>query len=328
MNDKAVGPGQDLAAGPAAEGRRRRPFRSCPRRPGPAVKPDVPRPVPLPARRRRHARSHPSPAATPATVAAGPGGAKLPAIPPPPPPLAPANRRAADRARAGDCSCQEPENLPILPRPIGKADEKKEPPPKKRKILGNLSQEDEIKLNAAQNAARLGDFNRAAALMAEVIASNPDEYDLRAEFAGILLSAGRRPASDPRTRAGHQGGAERRRLPAAARRRLHGGRAVPGRGRSVHVRPGDGRGRPAAGRPRPGSRHPGRPSLRPGAGLHPGRPTGGQVPVRHQAGRPAGPARDGRHAPRPRPAVRRPALPDREAQATPRLARRRPRSTN
>src|SRR5205807_19357 len=62
--------------------------------------------------------------------------------------------------------------------------------PKKATIIGKLSQDDEIKLNAAQNAQRLGEFNRAAALMAEVIGRNPEEYDLRAQYAGILLSAG------------------------------------------------------------------------------------------------------------------------------------------
>jgi tetratricopeptide (TPR) repeat protein len=92
---------------------------------------------------------------------------------------------------------QEPvETIPVPPRVLGPADKKKTdepkelPPPRKRKIIGTLTQDDEIRLNAAQNAARLGDFNRAAALLGEVIERNPDEYDLRAEYAGILLSAG------------------------------------------------------------------------------------------------------------------------------------------
>ena len=94
---------------------------------------------------------------------------------------------------------QEPEVLTVPPKPVDKADEKgpetapekkSPPPPKKRRIIGTLSQDDEIKLNAAQTEARLGNYNRAVALMADVIARNPDEYDLRAEFAGILLSAG------------------------------------------------------------------------------------------------------------------------------------------
>ena len=70
----------------------------------------------------------------------------------------------------------------------------------------------------------------------------------------------------------------------------------------------------------PGSGDPGRPRLRPGRRPLPGRLPRRPLPVRDQAGRPAGPAGDGGHAPRPGPAVRRPALPDREAQAAPRLA--------
>ncbi|HKA06237.1 MAG TPA: tetratricopeptide repeat protein, partial [Gemmataceae bacterium] len=134
-----------------------------------------------------------APIVIPATVNPGGPGGKFPPIPPPPSPSAP-GVVASEPTLPNDLLAQEPEKLPILPRPVGKADEKpadkKETPPKKRKILGTLSQDDEIKLNAAQNAARLGDFNRAASLMADVISRNPDEYDLRAEFAGILISAG------------------------------------------------------------------------------------------------------------------------------------------
>ncbi|MBO0699516.1 MAG: tetratricopeptide repeat protein, partial [Zavarzinella sp.] len=97
---------------------------------------------------------------------------------------------------------QDAEVIPVRPRLVGKADDKvedkppekqetkKEPAPQKRKVFGNLSQEDEIKLNAARNAARLRDFRRAATLMADVIAHNPNEYDLRVEYAGFLQSAG------------------------------------------------------------------------------------------------------------------------------------------
>ena len=53
---------------------------------------------------------------------------------------------------------QGPEALTIQPKPV----EKKESAQKRTPIFGKLSQEDEIKLNAAQNAARLRDFNRAA----------------------------------------------------------------------------------------------------------------------------------------------------------------------
>jgi tetratricopeptide (TPR) repeat protein len=157
-------------------------------------------------------KAPPAPAPPPAVLTAGPtlpaagtGGVKLPPIPPPPPASAavPAGGIPASRpmepALPKNLVVQEPEVLTIPPKPVEKADEKgaaaplekKEPPtPKKRKILGTLSQDDEIKLNAAQTEARLGNFNRAVALMADVIAHNPDEYDLRAEFAGILLSAG------------------------------------------------------------------------------------------------------------------------------------------
>ena len=121
-----------------------------------------------------------APAQLPKTV----GDAKLPPIPAAP-------KLAADKPIAnvepGDLIAQQPETLTIPPKPV---DEKKEAAPKKRRIIGSLSQDDEIKLNAAQNAARLRDFPRAAALMADVIARNPEEYDLRAEYAGILLSAG------------------------------------------------------------------------------------------------------------------------------------------
>jgi tetratricopeptide (TPR) repeat protein len=138
----------------------------------------------------------------PGTLPASAGGVQLPPIPPPPPAAAiPAGgvpvSRPADRSGPPNLLVQQPEILTIPPKPVDKADdkasespEKKEPPPKKRRIIGTLSQEDEIKLNAAQTEVRLRNYARAVALMAEVIAHNPDEYDLRAEFAGILLSAG------------------------------------------------------------------------------------------------------------------------------------------
>ncbi|HVK09737.1 MAG TPA: tetratricopeptide repeat protein, partial [Gemmataceae bacterium] len=120
-------------------------------------------------------------------------GAKLPPIPPPPGPL-PAGRTFDVPS---PINFQDPpETLTVPPKPVEgaappKAVEKKEPPPpKKRRVFGTLSQDDEIKLNAAQNAARLRDWNRAAALLAEIIARNPTEYDLRAELAGWLIAAG------------------------------------------------------------------------------------------------------------------------------------------
>lgn len=138
-------------------------------------------------------------------------GVKLPPIPPPPPasaavpaggipasrPMEPAPLKATEPELPKTLVVQEPEVLTVPPKLVAEdkgpetPTEKKEPaPPKKRRIIGTLSQEDEIKLNAAQTEARLRNYNRAVALMAEVIARNPDEFDLRAEFAGILLSAG------------------------------------------------------------------------------------------------------------------------------------------
>lgn len=128
-------------------------------------------------------------------------GAKLPPIPPAPPaPAIPAGGVRASKpmevAVPKNLVVQEPEILNVQPKPVDKGPAaappgaKEEPAPRKRKIIGTLSQEDEIKLNAAQTEARLGNFNRAIALMADVMSRNPDEYDLRAEFAGILLSAG------------------------------------------------------------------------------------------------------------------------------------------
>lgn len=114
-------------------------------------------------------------------------GVKLPSIPAPP------VVKTSEGPEPGNLVVQEPETFPIPPKPVERSAEKKEPAPKRTPIFGKLSQEDEIKLNAAQNAARLRDFNRAAALMADIIARNPEEYGLRAEFAGILLSAGDAP---------------------------------------------------------------------------------------------------------------------------------------
>ncbi len=118
----------------------------------------------------------------------GASGAKFPPIPPA---IGAGNVKNADAHGSGQLVVQEPETLTVPPKPVEKPAVKKEPtPPKRTPIFGKLSQEDEIKLNAAQNAARLRDFNRAAALMSDIISRNPDEYGLRAEYAGILLSAG------------------------------------------------------------------------------------------------------------------------------------------
>jgi len=125
-------------------------------------------------------------------IPAGSGGVKVPAIPPAPGPMLPVVNEVP--MIPGTVLVQQPENLNVQPKPVEKPAvapaEKKEPEVKKRRIIGRLSQDDEIKLNAAQNASRLGEYNRAAALMADVIGRNPDEYDLRAEYAGILLAAG------------------------------------------------------------------------------------------------------------------------------------------
>ncbi|HKB03743.1 MAG TPA: tetratricopeptide repeat protein [Gemmataceae bacterium] len=126
----------------------------------------------------------------------------LPPIPSPPQPASPEPKddgkhdgRATVTAAAASAATEDAEVLPIRPRVVGQADKKTpadipEPPPRKRKLIGKLSADDEIRLNAAQNAVRLRDFKRAATLMAELLARNPGEYDLRAEYAGILLSAG------------------------------------------------------------------------------------------------------------------------------------------
>src|SRR5262249_37181423 len=144
----------------------------------------------------------PQAAGVPAALPVAPG-AKLPPIPPPPGPLPVSQPFEAPAPIA----FQEPtETLTVPPNPVAapappptpvegpapapKPPEKKDPPPpKKRRILGTLAQDDEIKLNAAQNAARLRDWNRAAALLAEVIAKYPNEYDLKAELAGWLIAA-------------------------------------------------------------------------------------------------------------------------------------------
>jgi tetratricopeptide (TPR) repeat protein len=168
----------------------------------PGRDPDLPR-VPLASADRSMPDKLP-PLLAPAVRAPRPTssqGTMAPPIPPPPPPAAPEPKGDGQQdslptvATAGLAETQDVEVIRIPPRQVGKADEnppsvKQEPPPRKRKLLGKLSQDDEIRLSAAQNAVRLGDFKRAAALMAEVLARNPGEYDLRAEYAGILLAAG------------------------------------------------------------------------------------------------------------------------------------------
>lgn len=142
---------------------------------GPKVEVALPLPVAVP------------PIAPPAAApAVGPALARpvanvaLPPIPAPPAPFV----------------LQEPEPLLVAPKPVEKlvpapaATPKKEAPIRKRKLVGTLPPEDDIKLNAAQNAARLKDWNRAAALLNEIIAKHPNEYDLRAELAGWLIAAG------------------------------------------------------------------------------------------------------------------------------------------
>ena len=119
-------------------------------------------------------------------------GAKLPPIPAAPAPLPqnPVGPRASV-VPGLTVSLQEPETLSVPPKPLDPVAPKAElPPPRKFKTIGTLSKEDDLKLNAAQNAARLKDFNRALTLLAEIIKNNPREYSLRAEFAGLLLQAG------------------------------------------------------------------------------------------------------------------------------------------
>jgi tetratricopeptide (TPR) repeat protein len=148
----------------------------------------------------------PAPALPKAVVAPSGSGAKLPPIPPAPSlsnlPIPPSvtgvtgGTSTSLKPTGGEprgldtLIAQEPEMIPVNPTPLPKKEDKKEAAPRKRKILGTLSTDDEIKLNAAQNAAKLKDFPRAAQLLAEVIAKNPKEYDLRFELAGLLLSAG------------------------------------------------------------------------------------------------------------------------------------------
>src|SRR5262245_19747546 len=108
----------------------------------------------------------------PAPIPPGTFGVKLPPIPPPPAaPTIPAGGIPASKpmepALPNTLVAQEPEILPVKPRPVDKgpdagteapAEKKEPPPPKKRKIIGTLSQDDEIKLNAAQTEARLKNF--------------------------------------------------------------------------------------------------------------------------------------------------------------------------
>ncbi len=141
-------------------------------------------------------KAEPGPALLPTLpggkIPAGSGSVRLPPIPPAPGPILPG---ANDGLMLPETVlAQQPENLTTPPKPTEKPAalpaEKKGPEQKKRRIIGRLSQDDEIRLSAAQNASRLGEYNRAAALMVEVISRNPDEYDLRAEYAGILLASG------------------------------------------------------------------------------------------------------------------------------------------
>lgn len=84
---------------------------------------------------------------------------------------------------------QQPEIFPGKPTPVDPKDTKSDTPPR-RNLLGTLTPEDEILLNAAANAAKLKDFQRAAELYGKLIAKYPKEYDIRAEYAGMLLGAG------------------------------------------------------------------------------------------------------------------------------------------
>lgn len=156
----------------------------------PLVVPPVPPPVTKGDSPAGPALPTPPPEKTSVDTTAGSNGVKPPPIPPM---VAPAPLKNSVTQVPNDLVIQQPEVIPIAPKPVekpGDKTEKKEAPPKRTPIFGKLSQDDEIKLNAAQNAARLRDFNRAAALMADIINRNPEEYALRAEYAGILLSAG------------------------------------------------------------------------------------------------------------------------------------------
>ncbi|WP_162136229.1 tetratricopeptide repeat protein [Zavarzinella formosa] len=143
--------------------------------------------------------AQPAPVAPKTVVPPAPAGtgARLLPIPPAPAPLAPpsVSYKPVSPAPGTTVALQEPETLTVPPKPVETTTptpktDTPAPPVKKFKTLGNLSREDEIKLNAAQNAARLKDFNRAAVLLSEIIRNNPKEYSLRAEYAGLLLQAG------------------------------------------------------------------------------------------------------------------------------------------
>ncbi len=155
--------------------------------PGPAA-PDAQKYTPVPSP--NPPLSVPAPVA-PKTVAAPPGnGARLLPIPPAPAPLTGFKPVGVPGTTV---SLQEPETLTVPPKPLDPFTPRTEPAPppvKKLKLIGSISREDEIKLNAAQVERRLKNFARAAALLAEIIKNNPRENELRAEYADLLLEAG------------------------------------------------------------------------------------------------------------------------------------------
>lgn len=137
----------------------------------------------------------PAPVAPKSVVSPSGNGAKLLPIPPAPAPLPPLTTFKPNVSPTAPVSNQEPEMLSVPPKPIDplQSAPKSEifvPKINKSKIINNLSREDEIKLNAVQNAIKLKDYARASALLNEIIKNNPKEFSLRAEYAGLLLQTG------------------------------------------------------------------------------------------------------------------------------------------
>jgi hypothetical protein len=94
------------------------------------------------------------------------------------------------RATAGTVRARSPaqsaddEKLPT-PRPL--------PPPAPQ---AKLNAEPAVVLSAARYALARGDFNTAIPRFEEYLARSPNDYDVRKEFAGVLLQTGRRRAAE------------------------------------------------------------------------------------------------------------------------------------
>ena len=79
------------------------------------------------------------------------------------------------------------EEIPVAPTIVPKKDKKEA---KKSRLRGKITPEDEELLGAAQNAVNLRDYVKAAEYFARFLARNPGEYDVRADYAGLLVTAG------------------------------------------------------------------------------------------------------------------------------------------